>query len=70
MSDEEKYDLEEIATTWTELNSKLSSGEGLPQLPFWLTIGGTGFRVTEENRETLALGMLLGLTSRLEGFTR
>lgn len=29
--------------------------------PFWLQVGRSGFRVTDENRDALSLGLLLGL---------
>jgi len=55
--------LEEVACDFEELHSKLATGE-LPPLPFWLDIGNSSYRITEENRKALAVGMLLCLDAR------
>jgi hypothetical protein len=55
--------LEEIAASFNELHSKLLDGN-LPPRPFWLEIGNTGYRITDENRDSIALGMLLALDVR------
>jgi hypothetical protein len=55
--------LEEIAESFNELHRKLLTGE-LPPRPFWLEIGNSGYKITDENRDNIALGMLLCLDVR------
>ena len=59
--------IEEIGTTWTEVYTKLMTGNGLPERPFWLELSSNGFKITEDNRDAISLGMLLGLSMRTEG---
>lgn len=69
MSDNEipEYELADIANSWAELYTKLMTGNDLPPRPFWLRLSDSGFKVTEENRDNLSLGMLLGLHIKNEG---
>ncbi len=62
-----RVDVEEVATTWGELYTKLSSGKDLPDRPFWLMFGDSGFKITDQNRDTLALGMMIRLECKLRG---
>lgn len=62
-----RVDVEEVAITWGELYTKLSSGTGLPDRPFWLMFGNSGFKITDQNRDTLAIGMMMGLDAKLNG---
>ena len=62
-----RIEIEDVASTWGELYTKLSSGQGLPERPFWLMFGDSGFKITDQNRDTLALGMMLGLDAKLNG---
>jgi hypothetical protein len=56
--------IEDIASGFNELHSKLLTGEDLPPRPFWLEIGNAGYKITDENRDSIALGMLLCLDVR------
>ena len=56
--------LSKISNNWNDLHLKLHTGRGLPDTPFWMEIGSAGFRITDENRQSLALGMLLCLDVR------
>lgn len=62
-----KVDIEDVASTWGELYTKLSSGKDLPDRPFWLMFGNSGFKITDQNRDTLALGMMMGMDAKLSG---
>lgn len=56
--------LDEIAESFNELHRKLLTGDELPARPFWLEIGNSGYKITDENRNNIALGMLLCLDVR------
>lgn len=56
--------LEEIAESFNELHRKLLTGDELPPRPFWLEIGNSGYKITDANRDNIALGMLLCLDVR------
>lgn len=62
MSAERHILIEEIASDWSEFETKLTLGD-LP-MPCWVEIGDSGFRITKENKDTLAMGMLLCLCVR------
>ena len=51
--------LEDIAGSWVDLHSKLCLAE-IP-MPFWLEVGEAHIKVTEDNHDALALGMVLGI---------
>ena len=55
--------LEEIAQSFDELLRKLIDGD-LPPRPFWLEVGNSGYKITDENRVNISLGMLMGLEVR------
>ena len=59
-----EHELDDVADTFNQLHSKLLTGEGLPPRPFWLRIGNTGYKITDENRDTIALGLLMCLDVR------
>lgn len=61
---ESRVPLDEIAGDFNELHRKLISGDELPPRPFWLEIGNSGYKITDENRDSIALGMLLCLDVR------
>ena len=56
--------LDEIAESFNELHRKLLTGGELPPRPFWLEIGNSGYKITDENRDNIALGMLMCLDVR------
>jgi len=55
--------MDEIAKSFNQLHRKLIDGD-LPPRPFWLEIGNAGYKITDENRDNIALGMLLCLDVR------
>lgn len=59
-----EHGLDEVADTFNQLHSKLLTGDGLPPRPFWLRIGNTGYKITDENRDTIALGLIMCLDVR------
>ena len=61
---ESRVPLDEIAATFSDLHGKLLTGEDLPPRPFWLEVGSAGYRITDENRDHIARGMLLSLDVR------
>lgn len=62
-----RYDIEDVAKSWSDLYVKLMNGTNLPKRPFWLNVGDAGFKITDENRDNLSLGMLLGMSIRNQG---
>lgn len=59
-----RHDIDELASSAAELYQMLMTGDGLPDLPFWLAVGDAGFKVTEQNRDALSLGMLLQMDAK------
>ncbi len=58
-----RVDINEIAQSFHDVHSKLLLGD-LPPRPFWLQIGDSGYKITDENRNSVALGMMLCLDVR------
>lgn len=58
-----RVELDEVADTFSELHRKLLTGE-LPERPFWLEVGDSAYKITDANRDSIALGMLLALDVR------
>lgn len=59
-----EHELDDVAESFNQLHSKLLTGDGLPPRPFWLRIGNTGYKIADENRDTIALGLLMCLDVR------
>lgn len=59
-----EHEIDDVADTFNKLHSKLLTGDGLPPRPFWLRIGNAGYKITDENRDTIALGLLMCLDVR------
>jgi len=53
--------LDDIADSYGEFMQALNNSIKLPTLPCWIQIGNRKYRVTEDNRKTLAMGMALML---------
>lgn len=54
--------LEDIARDWLDFYQKLQLAE-IP-MPYWLEIGKARYKITKENYESVARGMLIGLEIR------